>query len=215
MKTIRKYKKTFLGIGPDGKKKYLEIPRWECDWYWGFGRIVSNDESFSLSHFDKSKNLKEVIDTYFGNSFVVRESQIWTFVELWETIENLKRIAEIYGRGGCFYTTNPIKNLLQNKEEAAKINNILIPAALDALYKILDENKNNRKLFNHLIKMEADDMVSTDEMIEYMIKNNIKTDDLGRIEGISKTTYYRLHSAYWSKYWKERRAKENNKKWIK
>lgn len=153
MKTIREYKeKTLLGVH-DGKKIYLSRPSWDCNWYWGFGYLGNKDCNYHVEglktiesyNFEKQVwqhefvNLHDGFKKHFGDSFVVKnDKDIWTLSELFETFYTLREAAEILGRGGSHYTTNPCKDTIINKGEVERINNIVLHAIFDEIYKILE-----------------------------------------------------------------------------
>lgn len=157
-KTLRKYfDKTLLGT-VDGKKIYLTAPSWDCGWYWGFGYLGNCNCHY---HVDGLKCIEKWVKGSDGNnyqtienvnlhegfirhfdegSFIVKDDKdIWTLAELFETFYRLKGIAEVYGRGGSHYTTNPCAELIKNEVEVNRINEELLPAIFEEIYKILDK----------------------------------------------------------------------------
>jgi hypothetical protein len=53
------------------------------------------------------------------------------------TAYTLKNTAEVLGRGGSHMTNNPCKDLIINKDEVTRINNIVLPQIFYELYKLL------------------------------------------------------------------------------
>lgn len=153
MKTIREYKeKTLLGMH-DNEKIYLSHPLWDCEWYWGFGYLgnenchyhVDGLKKIETYNFEKQMwqyefvNLYDGFKKHFSDSFVVKkDADIWKLAELFCTFYTLKEAAEVLGRGGYHYTTNPCKDTIINKGEVERINNIVLPAVFDEIYKILE-----------------------------------------------------------------------------
>ena len=153
MKTIREYKeKTLLGVH-DGEKIYLSHPSWDCNWYWCFGYLGNSNCNYHVEglktiksyNFEKQVWQHEVVNLYdgfkkhFGDSFVVKnDKDIWALAELFGTFYTLKEAAEGLERGGSNYTTNPCKDTIINKDEVERINNIVLPAIFDEIYKILE-----------------------------------------------------------------------------
>jgi hypothetical protein len=66
-------------------------------------------------------------------------SQLWTLCELMETVYSLKEAAEVLGRGGSHYTTNPCADIIQNKAERDRINSEVLPAIFAEIGKLFDE----------------------------------------------------------------------------
>lgn len=52
------------------------------------------------------------------------------------TFYALKETAEVLGRGGSHYTNNPISELIKNADEVKRINEVIMPALFDEIYKI-------------------------------------------------------------------------------
>jgi predicted CopG family antitoxin len=139
MKTLRDYKKeTFLGKC-NGENIYLSAPSWDCGWYWGFGYLGNKNCHYHVDGIDRDKNLHDAFLEHFDvGTFVVSESDLWQFCELFETFYTLKKTAEVLGRGGSHYSKNPCEDIIKNSEEAERINQFVLPAIFDAIYDILD-----------------------------------------------------------------------------
>jgi len=141
MKTLREYKKkTYLG-NHDGEPIYLTAPSWDCGWYWGFGYLGNRNCHYHLDGLSKDKNLYDAIKEHFGDSLVISDCDLWKFAELIGTFYALKQTAEVLGRGGSHYTTNPCSDLIKNPDEVARINNVVLPAIFDEIYKILENSR--------------------------------------------------------------------------
>lgn len=153
-----------LGIDADGVKYWLEAPKWDCGWYWGFGYVetYTNNENPSKSrdidshqhidssfmgsseYYDHSKGcfrkgeyIHNIYDcpTFAATTF--DEKTGWTLSELFRSFYSLKESAEMFGRGGSHTTTNPCQSMLQNKEWAKHINEVMIPAVTKQIIDIL------------------------------------------------------------------------------
>lgn len=134
---MNNYKKILLGEH-DGENIYLSPPSWNCGWYWGFGYLGNNNCHYHLDGLSKNKNLYDAIKEHFGDTLTIKDDKdIWTFCELIVTFYALKEAAEVLGRGGSHYTTNPIADKIKNIEEVERINKIVLPALFDEIYKIL------------------------------------------------------------------------------
>lgn len=135
MKTID-YPRIVLGK-QDGKNIYLSPPLWSCGWYWSFGYLGNKDCHYHL-HSIGSKNMCNNLKEHFGESLKINNDDIlYVFCEIATTIYALKETAEVLGRGGSHYTTNPCAEVIKNREEVNRINEIVIPALFVELYKVL------------------------------------------------------------------------------
>lgn len=133
------YKKIQLGT-VNNESIFLSPPSWDCGWYWGFGYLGNKNCHYHLDELNKDYNLYDGIKNHFGDSFIIKDDDdIWTFAELIQTFYNLQESAEVFGRGGSHYTTNPCKDIIINKEVVTTINNIIIPTIFEEIYKILNK----------------------------------------------------------------------------
>ena len=134
---------------------WLSRPSWDCGWYWGFGYLGNREVHYHLkSYQDRNRVLKDdkgdlcvvterrnkhmydcLLEDYDLNPKI--KKNLWEFCELVETIYTLKEAAEVLGRGGSHYANNPCKEIIINKEEVERINKVVIPAMLDALYDLM------------------------------------------------------------------------------
>ena len=196
MKTLSNYSKMYLGTN-EGEKIYLSPPSWDCGWYWGFGYLGNKNCHYHLDGLPKKENtnLHDALIKHFGTSLQIRPSHIWTFCELIQTFYTLKETAEVLGRGGCHYTTNPCKDLILNKDETDRINNIVLPQVFEEIYKILKANENNNQMFKELVKLNVKG--DTSKVVNFMFEYNIHTDDLKGVEGITSHDFNIIHSYYW------------------
>lgn len=152
MRTLSDYpKKVFLGKH-DNKSIYLTAPSWDCGWYWGFGYLGNKNCHYhvdglkKIETYDFSKsvwqyefvNLYDGFKKHFGDSFVVKDDKdVWTLAELFATFYPLRETAEVLGSGGSHYTSNPAKDIIINKDEVERINNVVLPQIFEEIYKIL------------------------------------------------------------------------------
>lgn len=211
MKTLSNYKKMLIGYNND-EPIYLSPPSWDCGWYWGFGYLGNKNCHYHVDGLTKQKtynfdkkcfeyeftNLYDGFIKHFGNTLRVRKSDLWGLVELFETFYTLKKTAEVLGRGGSHYTTNPAKDLIINKEEVERINKIVLPQIFEEIYKILYRNQNNDEVNKKLISINLEG--NTDKVVQFMIEHKISTDDLKDIEGLSRHDCSVIHSYYWKRY---------------
>lgn len=126
----------------DGQTVYINPPSWDCDWYWGFGYLGNIDCHYHLDTLDNGKNMYDAIKNHFGNSFRIKnDSDIWLFCELMATAYHLKETAEVFGRGGSQYTTNPVSELIKDAELVDRINNVLLPTIFNHVNALLSKYK--------------------------------------------------------------------------
>lgn len=127
--------KVFIGEA-DNEKEYLAAPSWDCGWYWGFGYLQNRDIHHHVDSLDSKKNLFDALQEYYGESLALKEDKLWQFCELMGTFYALRKTAEVLGRGGSHYTTNPIADLIKNADEVKRINDVIMPALFDEVYKL-------------------------------------------------------------------------------
>lgn len=202
MKTLSTYReKTLLGK-VNGENIYLYAPKWDCGWYWGFGYLGNNRCHYHVDGLMKDCDLYTGFKNHFGDTFLIKESDIWVFAELFKTFYLLKKCAELYKDGGAHYTTNPIKDLIINTDEVERINSVLLPALFEEIYKVIARNLDNKETFAKIasLNLEGD----TQKIIEYMKKKGIKTDDLKSIKELNLNDFNVIHSYYWKDFHKNK-----------
>ena len=129
-----------MGIGKtdDRNTVVLKAPSFDCGWYWGFGYLSNKWVHYHMNGLMITDNLFDGLKKEFGDSLVIKnEKDLWTFCELMKTFYTLKDTAEVLERGGSNYGDNPIKNIIQNKKEANRINKKVMIALFDAIENIL------------------------------------------------------------------------------
>lgn len=186
--------KTFLGT-VDNESIYLTAPSWDCGWYWGFGYLGNRNSHYHVDGLmDDKTNLDDGFKKHFGDSFLIKESDIWVFAELFKTFYILKETAELFGRGAT-YTGNPIRDIILNTSEVERINTIVLPAIFSEIYKVIERNKDNKKNFAKLVSLNLEG--DTKKVIEFMKEKGIKTDDLKSIKELNSYDFSNIHSYYW------------------
>lgn len=136
----------------DNAPIFLSAPSWDCGWYWGFGYLGNKDCHYHVEGLTKiekynheakaftheSVSLYDGFKRHFGESFILKDdNKIWTLAELFATFYCLKETAEVLGRGGSHYTTNPIAEIIKNTDEVKRINEVVLPQLFDAIYDVL------------------------------------------------------------------------------
>lgn len=123
----------------DGERIYLSRPSFDCNWYWGFGYLGNRNCHYHLDGIGKHENINfhDALLKHFGDSFIVKGADLWKFAEIVLTIYKLKSAAQMFHLGGSHMTTNPGAAMLKKTEWETELNEILIPAQILELYKIL------------------------------------------------------------------------------
>lgn len=130
-----------LGVDANGKKHYLKKASWDCGWYWGFGYIhtfsrCDIDAHYHFDGFANGCNLYDGFKKAFVDS-VLSDAEIWELCELIKTFYTLREAAEVLGRGGAHYTKNPCAEVIKNSDEVKRINEVVLPAIFDEVYRLL------------------------------------------------------------------------------
>jgi hypothetical protein len=154
-----------LGKDKNGIKYWLESPKWDCGWYWGFGYVETYQNNRkpstardieSHSHIDSSFMGKiDIYDSekhcyvqseYISNIFdcptfaetTFNESEGWQLSELFTQFYLLKNFAAFSGRDmpGTHITTSPV-NHGDLKAWSKEINEVLIPRVTAKIIEIL------------------------------------------------------------------------------
>ena len=155
-----------IGKGTDGKLMWLEAPKWDCSWYWGFGYIEvytnhampnQSRDITSHSHFSglvgeqeyydhekgchrKGEYIHNVYDSpeLIETTFTSKEG--WDLSELFKQFYLLREMADYSSRtpAGCHLTTSPVEQDIEKmKGWHEYINKVMIPKVTDAIIKLL------------------------------------------------------------------------------
>lgn len=136
-----------LGKDADGVKYWIEAASWDCDWYWGFGYIVSytrrGDDINSHQHADKF--LSEWWQEWNGSKprlaeTTFTEAEGWEISELLQQFYTLKETAEYFGRGKSNCGTTSIPNY-PKPELVKEINEVRMPIIFERIYQILSTSE--------------------------------------------------------------------------
>lgn len=138
---LRDYpEKVYLGKY-EGEDVWLARPSWDCGWYWGFGYVQNR---YLHTHLNMMCNVENrVVNLWDGLQHHIKggeiermhvQNKLLTFCEVVQTIYYLRETAEVLGRGGSHYTTNPCADLIKNPDEVKRINEVLIPKRIDEMY---------------------------------------------------------------------------------
>ena len=143
-KLLRDYpEQVYLGMYDD-EDVYLARPSWDCGWCWGFGYVQNKNLHTHLSSMCKVDG--RTVNLWDGLTHHIKagkvhamhvRNKLWTFCEVVQTIYHLRETAEVLGRGGSHYSTNPCADLIKNPDEVKRINEVLIPKLIDEMYILL------------------------------------------------------------------------------
>jgi hypothetical protein len=158
-----------LGSDQDGIFYWLEAPKWDCGWYWGFGYVETYQKNRKPSkakdidshrHIDSSfLGVQEIYDTekqvwkkgeyihniYDSPKFVnttFDEKTGWILSELFQRFYTLIKSAEMFGRGGC-HTTTYESFSLKKEDWSKEINEKLIPEITAEIIRLLSPKTAN------------------------------------------------------------------------
>jgi len=142
----------FLGNDKEGIPYYLELPRWDCDWYWGLGYINGNNCMF---HWDSAEQLHTIdgrsVNTVDGFANFFAESPLYSAGNgpTWEKYSDVYKLADIMNslytaraysdlmyRGNSHYTSKGVPSV-KNEAEYKRVNTEVIPTLLRALHELL------------------------------------------------------------------------------
>lgn len=155
-----------LGQDSEGVNYWLEAPKWDCSWYWGFGYVetYTNNKNPSISKdiqshehisgilgaqevydFDKKAFVKgeyvhNLIESKKFSATTFTDKESWELTELFNQFYFLQSAAENFGRGKC-HTANTKAPKWIKKDLAKEINEILIPAVTARILEILTPAK--------------------------------------------------------------------------
>ena len=143
-----------LGKDKNGKLYWLEEPSWDCGWYWGCGyvecytnnlnpqraRDINAHQHFDGLFFNRQKNGWDNFKEFFVET-PLTDNELWKLLELMKTIYTLKDAAEVLGRGGSHYTSNPCKDVIINTEEPSRLNDEVLPALFGEVKTLLTEEQ--------------------------------------------------------------------------
>lgn len=119
---------------------HSQPPSWDCDWYWGFGYLQNSDVHYHVDGLCKTHNTNmfDALKEEFGKTLTItKDADLWIFCELMQTFYTLKQAAEVLGRGGSNYTSNPCEEVIKDTAYTTRINEMMLPAVFDALDSLL------------------------------------------------------------------------------
>jgi len=143
-----------LGKDSDGTRYWLEAPRWDCDWYWGFGYVETYKRNAAPSkaydidshqHIDSSfmgsidgKYIHNIYNCPTLSETTFTESEGWQLSELFKQFYLLREMADFSHKEkpGCHVTTSPVDHG-DMTEWNNHINKVMMPKIFEAILAIL------------------------------------------------------------------------------
>jgi len=136
-----------LGKDSDGILYWLEQPKWDCGWYWGFGYIetyqnnrLPSKASDIESHSHADNFMRDYFTEWNGSTPILAETTFsekegWELSELFKRFYTLRECAGMFGRGGCHVSGT--SDYLKDEKLAKRINEELIPKVTARIIEIL------------------------------------------------------------------------------
>jgi hypothetical protein len=121
----------------DGKRVYIAAPTWDCNWCWSFGYLQATGEHYHLRNYGNISWI-DALERDYNLNVKLRGDSLWKFYELAKTAYKLKEAAEILGFGCSHVTDNPLAEVIKNKAEVDRINQIVLPQIFDAINEMFD-----------------------------------------------------------------------------
>ncbi len=120
-----------LGVDANGENAWLEAPKWDCGWYWGFGyveRYTNNNNP------EKAKDISSHthIDSEFKHNDVINVNK--GLKQTTYTIEEGVKLNQLFTE---FYVLQTIAAKEKGNDLAKKINDVDIPAKTKEILEIL------------------------------------------------------------------------------
>ena len=146
-----------LGKDKHGIYYWLESPKWDCGWYWGFGYIetYTNNKQPQLakdinSHEHANNFMSEFFTEWNGSDPKLTEttfskSEGWELCELFKRFYILRETADMYHRSSAHVSKSILESISKNKSLdnvlAENINKIYIPKITNRIMEILQPEK--------------------------------------------------------------------------
>lgn len=111
----------------------LELPKWDCGWYWGFGYIGN---SRLHTHFDIEFLENNGIDKFLASESGLTVHERYLILDLFSSFYKFKEIAQIYYLGNSHISAKPALNL-KDEVQYENINRVIIPKIMDEIINII------------------------------------------------------------------------------
>ena len=152
-----------LGTFEDGHNFWLEEPKWECGWYWGFGYVETYTNPWgppardieSHQHYDglcfkkyeyydhkkgcfqQGEYIHKLSDRPDVVACSLIEREQWILSDLMKMAYTLKKTAELYRQGNAHLTSHELVPQLKRPDREKEINEIELPAIFAQIEKLL------------------------------------------------------------------------------
>ena len=143
-----------LGTFEGGHNFWLEEPKWECGWYWGFGYVetytIESHQHYDglcfkkYEYYDHKKGCfqqGEYIHKLSDRPDVVAcsliEREQWILSDLMKMAYTLNKTAELYRQGNAYLTSHDLVPQLKRPDREKEINEIELPAIFAQIEKLL------------------------------------------------------------------------------
>ena len=142
-----------LGKDEHGVYYWLESPKWDCGWYWGFGYIETYTHNTQPqlakdinSHEHATNFMSEFFIEWNGSKPRLEEttfsrSEGWELCELFKRFYTLRKSADMFYRGGSHVSSSVLESISESEKQdkiiSDKINQVMIPKVTDRILEIL------------------------------------------------------------------------------
>lgn len=138
-----------LGQDAEGINYWLEAPKWDCGWYWGFGYIETYTINNSPEHSKDISSHQHAGEDFHARWFsewngskpilvnrTFNENEGWEISELFKQFYFLRDAAEYFHRGKCNVANTTIE-LWANEDLVKEINEVRLPKVMNRIIEIL------------------------------------------------------------------------------
>ncbi len=132
-----------LGKDEHGVRYWLEAPKWDCGWYWGFGYIETY--THKSPHLARDINSHEHATDFFPNWFggagklvetTFGDTHGWELSELFKQFYFLRDCADNFKRGKCHVACSKI-DTWEKPEIVKEVNELILPKVMKRITDIL------------------------------------------------------------------------------
>lgn len=148
-----------LGEDSNGIKYWLEEPKWECDWYWGFGYVetyLNNDNPTKSKDISSHQHIKtsflgkqgkdyihNLFDSPLLHKITFSKKEGWILSELFEEFYLLQKMAEYCHakpKPSCNISSSVVDNSMHIIGWYNTINKNMIPTITAKIIELLSPN---------------------------------------------------------------------------
>ena len=136
-----------IGLDQDSDLIWLEEPRWDCEWYWGFGYvetytrqanpqlsrdITTHQHGEGLLSKQDNGDYKHHINEILKES-VLSDDESWKVSDLMMSAYTLRKTAEVLAKGNSNLTSEAHSVTLVDLDIVKKINEVMLPAIFEQI----------------------------------------------------------------------------------